>query len=251
MLIESGSKSDINAQNNDGETPIYQAAMAGHVAVVEFVLGRGANCKLSNSKGTLPFHQAAWIGCLPGVIILLNTGHHHINVADDRGRACLHGAATGGFVHVVKYLVQHGADYTLTYGPGPSCLWKALSYYKHDSSRYRPLKYMLGQASRTKDKIMALDEALENSYTEVAAILQAASLARPGVDFDVNIEDQTESGVENLIEKVLRPLVPDSETGSAYRRIRLELREMLNCVGAGTETFALPVGEDLVSPPGC
>lgn len=249
LLIQSGSESGINAQNNNGETPIYQAAMAGHVVVVEFLLGRGANCKLLNSEGTLPLHQAAWNGCLPGVIALLNTGHHHINMADDRGRTCLHGAAAGGFVHVVKYLLQHGADCTLTYKPGPSILWKALSCYKHDSSRYRLLKYMLGQASETKDKITALDEALENSHTEVVAILQTTSPASPGVDFDVNSNDQIEPGVENAIEKLLSSPFPDGETGGAYKRIRKELREMLDCVGRGTETFALPVGKDLVSRP--
>lgn len=247
LCIQSGSKSGINAQNRKKETPIYQAAMAGNVAVVEFLLERGANCRLSNSEGILPLHQAAWVGSLPGVVALLNTGHHDINAADERGRTCLHGAAAGGFVHVVRYLVQHGADNTLTYGPGPRILWKALSYYKDDYSRYRLLKYMLGQASRTKGQVTALDEALENSHTEVAAILQTASPTSPGVDFDVNIDDQTEPAVEGSIEKLLQPPFPDGETGGAYRRIRLELRDILNSLETGTETFALPVGADLVS----
>lgn len=106
---------------------------------------------------------------------------------------------------------------------------------------------MLGQASRTKDQITASDEALENSHAEVAAILQITSPASPGVDFDVDINDQTEPGVESSIEKLLSPPFPDGETGGAYRRIRLELREMLDSVGTGMETFALPVRADLVS----
>ena len=50
LLIDNGA--DVNAQNDDGETPLYKAAMSASLATVKVLITWGANRSLKGKKGT-------------------------------------------------------------------------------------------------------------------------------------------------------------------------------------------------------
>ncbi|KIL84992.1 hypothetical protein FAVG1_11863 [Fusarium avenaceum] len=252
----------VNTQTSEGETALHIAASRGFDSIISRLMDANATPELIDINGDTALHTAASRGFMSVCSLLIQSGSTPgINAQNLKGETPIYQAAMAGHVAVIEFLLEIGANCELSNSEGilplhqaawewvsarwPRILWKALSYYKDDPSRYRLLKYMLGQASSNKDQVTALDEALENSHTEVAAILQTASPGSPGIDFDAAIDDQTEPGVESSIEKLLSPPFPDGQTGGAYKRIRLELKDMLNSLETGAETFALPVGEDL------
>jgi len=55
-LLERGA--DPNAKNNDGHTPLHNAAYFGHVDVVKILLERGANPRIADNGGRIPLYYA-------------------------------------------------------------------------------------------------------------------------------------------------------------------------------------------------
>ena len=56
LLLEHGA--DLNARNNFGETPLYQAVANGTAEVVRVLLEHGANVGVENNKGKTPYQAA-------------------------------------------------------------------------------------------------------------------------------------------------------------------------------------------------
>ena len=48
---------DVNAQDNWGVTPMYQAASSGQVAVIEYLLAAGAKLSFKNMVGPIFHHK--------------------------------------------------------------------------------------------------------------------------------------------------------------------------------------------------
>ncbi|MDR1385877.1 MAG: ankyrin repeat domain-containing protein [Planctomycetaceae bacterium] len=116
FLVEKGA--DVNAESNDGETPIYvAAALSSKVDVLKFLVEKGADVNVKSNDGKAPLHWAAIDGNLEAVKVLVNAGAN-INEEDNAGATPIHTVVTNyskaAFnstkVDVLKFLVEKGAD---------------------------------------------------------------------------------------------------------------------------------------------
>ena len=50
---------DVNAKNEDGQTPLHFAARRGHTETVKYLVEKGADVNAKNKYGQTPLHYAA------------------------------------------------------------------------------------------------------------------------------------------------------------------------------------------------
>ena len=117
LLSEHGA--DLNAQANDGETPLHMAAKWGQVAVVRVLLEHGANVGLEDNKGATPLHEGSngpekkplvTNYEKPKVVRMLLKHGADIGAKDNKGRSPLHTAVESRMVEVVRVLLEHDAN---------------------------------------------------------------------------------------------------------------------------------------------
>ena len=97
-------EADVNAVNNDGETPLFVAVDSNNIYVSELLLGAGAQPDKATNEGVCPLHAAAMNGNEHMVDVLIKHG------AD--GETALIIAARKGLNNVVSELTGKGADVT-------------------------------------------------------------------------------------------------------------------------------------------
>ena len=71
-LIEKGA--NVNSRSRDGITPLHEAAARGDIATMQFLLSKGANEKAATVKGWVPLHHAARFGHIHATNLLLQRG---------------------------------------------------------------------------------------------------------------------------------------------------------------------------------
>jgi len=109
----------------DGATPFLRAAQSGDVVLMKLLLAHGADPKIATAEGDTALAVASGIGWVEGVTyewspadnleavkMCLDLGIDP-NLADDQGRAALHGAAHKGRVEVIQMLADRGAKLDL------------------------------------------------------------------------------------------------------------------------------------------
>mmetsp|Transcript_48196 Transcript_48196/g.92129 ORF Transcript_48196/g.92129 Transcript_48196/m.92129 type:complete len:205 (-) Transcript_48196:124-738(-) len=101
---------DINQSDGpDDRTAIHEAATAGHLHIVEYLLQHGAHaCALSKS-GNTPLHLGAWCGHVPVIEALLVHGAD-ARATTKSGNTPLHWAARFGHARAAELLLHYGAD---------------------------------------------------------------------------------------------------------------------------------------------
>ncbi|CEP00079.1 Ankyrin repeat domain-containing protein [Plasmodiophora brassicae] len=119
----------LDVVNASGRTPFHEAAAIGLVKNVELLLGAGASIDRPDSRGQTALHQAARFGH-PDVVKLLLASGAHLGIVDRDRRTALHYAAEGGHVDAVRVLIAN--DYPST----TACL-RELAGFKG-----RPLDYL-------------------------------------------------------------------------------------------------------------
>ena len=109
----------VNAQAEDGVTPLHVAAECGQVAVVCVLLEHGANVGLEDEEGATPLHAGSdgpeempYVPNYekPEVVRMLLKHGANIGAKDHKGRTPLHTAAESRMVEIVLVLLEHGAD---------------------------------------------------------------------------------------------------------------------------------------------
>jgi len=106
-LIEKGA--DINAQDNNGLTPQYQAAMLRNLKMVMLLLEKGADKEAQNNDGNTPLHVATHSGNEAMATLLLHNGAD-IEAQNNDGNTPLHVATHSGNETMATLLLQKGAD---------------------------------------------------------------------------------------------------------------------------------------------
>jgi ankyrin repeat protein len=96
----------------DAKTPylLHDAALKGHLKIVELLIARGADPRVKNAQGATAVHDAALTGQTEVVRFLLDQGVPADEPDSESGATPLHNAAAFGRAPVVELLLEHGAD---------------------------------------------------------------------------------------------------------------------------------------------
>ena len=118
---------DIDGRSPDGRTPLDAAASAGNAAAVALLLSKGAKAMPRSVGATTPLHSAAWSGSVEVVSALLDHDAD-LGATDAQGDTPLHVAAGRGKAEVVRVLLDRGADLGATNAQGDTPLHVAAGH---------------------------------------------------------------------------------------------------------------------------
>ncbi|KAK4205323.1 ankyrin repeat-containing domain protein [Triangularia verruculosa] len=123
QLLQAGAS--LGVENHRGWTPLHVAARAGYAHLVGFLIDRGPKIEATEDERQNPLHLAAskdgandmkfWLGNKyidnyeKTVEVLLTTGAD-VDAADFKEETALHMASSGGFVPIMKLLLDHHAS---------------------------------------------------------------------------------------------------------------------------------------------
>jgi uncharacterized protein len=118
QLLADWPKTDVNALNAKGESPLMLAALKGHPKIADALVKRGADV---NKTGWAPLHYAASSGNLL-IIAMLIENSAYIDAESPNGTTPLMMAAMYGSPEAVKLLIEEGADVQLKNAQGLTAL---------------------------------------------------------------------------------------------------------------------------------
>lgn len=107
LLIESGA--DINMKTSDGVTPLMQAIIEGYENIAQLLINKGADVNAQDADGWTALHEAAFSRSKERAQILINAGAH-INTQTDDGWSVLHFAARFGSLKLTQLFLKYKAD---------------------------------------------------------------------------------------------------------------------------------------------
>ncbi|KAF9574407.1 hypothetical protein EC968_006567 [Mortierella alpina] len=100
---------DVDIQDDEGETALYQAAAAGSTECVQLLLHAGASATLGNEESITPLIIASYNGFVSICRLLIAIGHADVNQQDNTLKSALLLASYAGHVDVMVELIEHGA----------------------------------------------------------------------------------------------------------------------------------------------
>ncbi|XP_041377262.1 E3 ubiquitin-protein ligase MIB2-like [Gigantopelta aegis] len=176
LLIEK--KSNINATDDDGDTPLIVATGKQQTEVAEYLVRAGAQLDLKNNKGRTAIHNAAYTGQTTLIHALIGRGCD-VNVMDESGDTPLHDAiAKDHTAAVERILTSTKVDLTKTNKRGFNPLhWAAFHGRAGIVERILQRNKSIID-SKKEDGFTALHLATINGNTDIARILikQGASV---------------------------------------------------------------------------
>ena len=117
---------DINARDNRGITPVFEASKYRNPDLLQLLLDHNADVQVHDNKGVTPLHMAATKGCLKVVQILLKY-NVDVNARDDQGTSPFLRASAHGNPQTLQLLLDHNADVQVCDKKGVTPLHKAVS----------------------------------------------------------------------------------------------------------------------------
>ncbi|MFC1724792.1 ankyrin repeat domain-containing protein [candidate division KSB1 bacterium] len=107
----------VNAKDDDSNTPIFYAALGGHLDIIKFLIEKNAEADIKNKDAETPLHYAAYGGNNNVVLFFVQKGLD-INAQTIYGYSPLHYAVLSGKKDAVKTVIVNGADINLKNGSG-------------------------------------------------------------------------------------------------------------------------------------
>lgn len=127
-LVNSGA--DLQSKTRfEGMTPLLFAAAFGKTRIVRFLITRGADVYARDDFGATAFMRAAFTGNVE-TLILLRPTIEDIDDVSSQGESALIYAASAGNLATVRFLLEHGANWTIRATNGRTALDEA-SHEKH------------------------------------------------------------------------------------------------------------------------
>lgn len=133
---------DINATNNNSETPLFSALKGDSYHVIKILLTFPENPFVYISKrdflGNSPLHICVKEKAYNSAKLLLSTANGNttfVNLSNQRGSTALHEAATFGDVTMIKLLLAYNADINAQDNAGKSPLSSAILSSRMEASR--------------------------------------------------------------------------------------------------------------------
>lgn len=117
VLLALRDGADINAIDENGDTPLYKAVCAGYIHVVGLLLELGADIDAINSYDNSALHGAVRAGHEDIAKMLIKKGAR-VNEVNMYGSAPLHYAVKNNYTEVVVILMSAGADIHCIDGEG-------------------------------------------------------------------------------------------------------------------------------------
>jgi len=126
----------LNGANEEGNTALHMAAMAGNEAVVKLILDQGSALQSNalDSDNTTPLMLACANGHLNIAHLLVKSGANMF-LTDRLGWSALHHAASGGYAIVCQWLISKGLNTYARDTSGCSPLWLAVDSQDADTVR--------------------------------------------------------------------------------------------------------------------
>lgn len=167
----------VDVRGPEDDTPLMEAARAGHSEVVEFLIDGKANINTQNVFGNTPLMRGAYGGHLPIVQVLV-AAKANMGLRREDGGTALMEAAVRGHATVVSELLTEKADIEAAGFGGYTALMMA-SFGKHSMTVNVLLDANANVNVTAEDGSTALIEAAKSGS---AAIVDALLLAKSAVD---------------------------------------------------------------------
>ncbi|KAF9548397.1 hypothetical protein EC957_006613 [Mortierella hygrophila] len=126
---------DVDLQDDEGETALYQAAAAGSTECAQLLLLAGASASLGNEEAITPLIIASYNGFLTICRLLISIGHANVNQQDNTRKSALLLASYAGHVDVMALLIEQGASLNILDQYGWSSLMLAAYAGKLDACK--------------------------------------------------------------------------------------------------------------------
>jgi len=176
-LLEAGA--DIQAQDESGRTAVVSATYGNHVDTVEALIAKGADINIRDHMLNNVLLYAGASGYLDIVRLAVEAGAD-TTLTNRFGGTALIPAADRGHVEVVKYLLAHSdVDIDHINNLGWTALLEAVILGDGGERHQTIVKLLLAHgadpAIADREGVTPLAHAQSRGYTEMAAILEAAS----------------------------------------------------------------------------
>ncbi|KAF9364920.1 hypothetical protein BGX34_012092 [Mortierella sp. NVP85] len=126
---------NMDLQDEEGETALYQAAAAGSTECVQLLLLAGASASIGNEESITPLIIASYNGFVAICRLLITIGHAQVNQQDNSQKSALLLASYAGHVEVMAELINHGASLNMLDQYGWSALMLAAYAGKIEACR--------------------------------------------------------------------------------------------------------------------
>ncbi|KAI6120303.1 ankyrin repeat-containing domain protein [Pisolithus croceorrhizus] len=202
VLAEGGCP--IDAPDPHNETPLHLAARRRFFSVVEFLLGKGADCTSLDEDGASALHKCLYsqgFGETVEIVQLLLEAGCSVDVRNSKGEVPMHLAAGQGFPSVIRLLLAWVADVTSVDMAGNSALhWCLTATYRRNEEACLQTARLLVDAGCPPD----LPNSLGETPLHLAASSGFDSMARVLVDAGCDVNARNSEGKTPLHYAVLR-----------------------------------------------